>query len=221
MLLAIDTATRWMGLALRDETAVIAETGWRSVNTQTIELAPTIAALLARANVTASDLTAVAVANGPGSYTGLRVGLAAAKGLALARQIPLIGVPTLDIVAAALGPLDGQLIVVAEAGRTRIHAASYAWAAGRGWQAAQPAVLTTWEALLETIAQKTLVAGEVSAQAIRLMRDSGRSIAAVRAAASVRRAGYLAEIGWMRLKRGLVDDASALAPDYLRAPEGA
>lgn len=221
MLLAIDTATRWMGLALRDETAVIAETGWRSVNTQTIELAPTIAALLARANAAVADLTAVAVAIGPGSYTGLRVGLAAAKGLALARQIPLIGVPTLDVVAAGFGSLDGQLIVVAEAGRTRIHAAPYAWHAGRGWQAAQPPSLTTWEALLEPIVQKTLVAGEVSAQAIRLMRDSGRPVTAARAAASVRRAGYLAEIGWVRFKRGLVDDAAALAPNYLRAPEGA
>jgi tRNA threonylcarbamoyladenosine biosynthesis protein TsaB len=102
MILAIDTATDWVGLALHDGSSVLAEFGWRSRRTQTIELAPAVAQLWARTGVSAGDLSAIAVAIGPGSYTGLRVGLALAKGMALGQNLPLIGVPTLDIVAAAV-----------------------------------------------------------------------------------------------------------------------
>lgn len=115
MILAIDTATRWLGLALHDGTAVLAEIGWRCLNNHTIELTPAIRDLLQRHQLSSADLGGIAVAIGPGSYTGLRVGLAVAKGLSLANQIPLIGVPTLDIVAAAFGPDTGELVVVAEA----------------------------------------------------------------------------------------------------------
>ncbi|MCA9960226.1 MAG: hypothetical protein KC443_14390, partial [Anaerolineales bacterium] len=68
MILAIDTATRWTGLALHDGTAVIAEAGWRSINTQTIELSPAIAGLLQRADTDSGELKGIAVAIGPGSY---------------------------------------------------------------------------------------------------------------------------------------------------------
>ena len=76
----------------------------------------------------------MAVALGPGSYTGLRIGLGFAKGLALANQIPLIGVPTLDILAASVGELPGRLLLAAEAGRTRVCVAVYQWQKRQGWQ---------------------------------------------------------------------------------------
>ena len=134
MILAIDTATDWVGLALHDGASVLAEFGWRSRRTQTIELAPAVAQLWSRTGVAPSDLSAIAVAIGPGSYTGLRVGLALAKGIALAQKLPLVGVPTLDIVAAAVCRLETDLVVVAEAGRTRLWAGQYQWAAKRGWE---------------------------------------------------------------------------------------
>ena len=89
MILAIDTATRWAGLALHDGTAVIAEYGWRCLNNHTIELSPAIEDMLSRVDKSINDLDGIAVAIGPGSYTGLRVGLALAKGMALANQIAL------------------------------------------------------------------------------------------------------------------------------------
>ena len=122
MILAIDTATDWVGLALHDGNAILAEFGWRSRRTQTVELAPAVAQLWARTGITAANLDAVAVAVGPGSYTGLRVGLALAKGIALAHKLPLIGVPTLDIVAAGVPRHETDLLVVAQAGRTRLWA---------------------------------------------------------------------------------------------------
>lgn len=220
MILGIDTATRWIGLALHDGTAVLAEHGWRSARTQTIELAPSIAQMLKQAGITPADLDGVAVAIGPGSYTGLRVGLGAAKGLALAQQIPLFGVPTLDIVAASIGPRAGYLLVAAEAGRSRVCAGLYRWQEKAGWIAADPPVIESWETVLASLESTTTFAGEISPEAAKLIRANKQRFILLPPAKSTRRAGYLAEIGWQRLQKGQLDDAAALAPIYLRDPAG-
>lgn len=218
MILAIDTATDWIGLAIHDGASVIAEAGWRNHRTQTIELAPAIAQLWARAGINPADLEAIAVAIGPGSYTGLRVGLSVAKGIALGHKLPLVGVGTLDIVAAGTGRLDEDLVVVVEAGRTRLWAGTYHWTEKRGWLAAAAPHQTTWEALLESLERLTVVTGEVSADAAKLVRRAGKGARVASPAAAERRAAVLAEIGFQRWKSRDVVDARQLAPLYLREP---
>ena len=220
MILAIDTATRWLGMALHDGTAVLAEMGWRCLNNHTIELTPNLQVMMQRANVTPADLDGIAVAIGPGSYTGLRVGMALAKGLALANQTSLLGISTLDIVAAAFGPFPGQLWVVAEAGRTRICTAPYEWENGRGWQTSETPIIESWESLLPKLEGRVSFAGEITAQATRQIKAADRTFQVMPPATAVRRAGYLAELGWRRLRAGNVDDAQTLAPIYLRDPAG-
>lgn len=222
MILAIDTATRWLGLALHDGTAVLAETGWRCLNNHTIELTPAIDEMLHRAAITVDDLDGIAVALGPGSYTGLRVGLAVAKGLAFVNHTPLLGVMTLDILAAAVGPQPGKLCVVAEAGRTRVVTAVYEWQQKHGWQTRQTPTIDSWDELLINLAEedRVLFAGEIQASAVKKIREANKSFRIAPPSTSVRRAGYLAEIGWRRLRRKQVDDARELAPIYLRNPDG-
>ncbi len=220
MILAIDTATRWLGMALHDGTAVVAEMGWRCLNNHTIELTPNLQQMMQRASVTALDLEGIAVAVGPGSYTGLRVGLALAKGLALANQTPLLGIGTLDIVAAAFGPFPGQLWVVAEAGRTRICTAPYEWENGLGWQTAETPLIESWDDLLPKLEGRVTFAGEITAQAAKKIKATNKTFQIALPATAVRRAGYLAELGWRRLRAGDVDDAQTLAPIYLRDPAG-
>lgn len=219
MLLAIDTATRWLGLALHDGRKVIAEVGWESVNTQTVELAPTVAALMNRAGIETADLAGIAVSTGPGSYTGLRIGIGFAKGLALVNNRQLIGVPTLDILAAALPRSDRPLVVVAEAGRTRVCAGFYKWK-GKGWQPLQQPEILDWESLVEEVEPSSIMAGEISAEAAKMIRVSKKKLLLTPAADSTRRSGYLAEIGWYRLRRGRTDDPASLTPIYLRDPAG-
>ena len=127
MLLALDTSTRQAGIALySSERGLLAETTWHSANRHTEELMPAIDHMLAQAGLSARDLTAVGVALGPGSFTGLRVGLAAAKGLALAHGLKLVGVPTLDFTAYPhrRQPLPAAALI--PAGRGRLFWAIYA-----------------------------------------------------------------------------------------------
>jgi tRNA threonylcarbamoyladenosine biosynthesis protein TsaB len=123
MLLAIDTSTARIGLALYDGTSVPGEFSWHSGLHHTQELAPALAELLRLVDIKIGAVKAIGVALGPGSFTSLRVGLAFAKGLVLARHIPVIGISTLDIVAAAVpisGPSTGSLMSALPS-RTGVH----------------------------------------------------------------------------------------------------
>ncbi|MEW5720118.1 MAG: tRNA (adenosine(37)-N6)-threonylcarbamoyltransferase complex dimerization subunit type 1 TsaB, partial [Chloroflexota bacterium] len=126
MLLAIDTATRLASIALYTADGVQAEMTWRTRENHTVELMAQIVRLLNLSRVTKEDLRAIGVALGPGSFTGLRVGMSVAKGLAYARQIPLLGIPTLDAVAHAHAHQPLPIWAVLAAGRGRYSVAQYA-----------------------------------------------------------------------------------------------
>lgn len=218
MLLAIDTSTRWVGLALYDGLQVLGETVWQSHSNHTVEVAPALNALLARSQVTPGELKAIGVALGPGSFTSLRIGLGLAKGMALALRIPVIGVPTLDILAAAQTVQNLPLAVVLRAGRGRLAVGWYQVKSGR-WQAqGEPQVLTV-EELEQRIDQPTLVVGELNAEERPLLARKRKLIQLASPAHSVRRPGYLAELAWKRWKSGKVDDPVSLAPIYLHFTE--
>ena len=202
MLLAIDTATQYISLALHDGDAIRAEQTWFSPNAHTVELAPAVRAILQQADLTTADLTAMAVSIGPGSYTGLRIGVALAKGIASARGLPLVGVGTLDVLAAAQSHFNGGLIVVVQAGRGRVIAATYQWRKGRWKQRSEPQLMN-WATLIASVDGPACLTGEVN--------ETGREAVASAAAQDVpiilapavsrlRRAGYLAEEGWTRLR---------------------
>ena len=218
MLLAIDTATRVPSLALYDGERVLAEETWRSANNHTVELAPGLVRMLERQRVLPSELRGIAVALGPGSFTGLRIGLSVAKGLALTLAIPLMGIPTLDALVCAQARQRGPVCAVLRAGRGRVSAAFYRRRRGQ-WRRQGDYRLTTWDELCAEIAARTFFCGEIDAQAAELLRERlGAKAVVASPAYSLRRAGYLAELGWQRLERGEVDDAATLAPIYLRRP---
>src|SRR3712207_6544644 len=99
MLLAIDTSDDHSGVAFYDKGSVLAECAWYSGRRHAEQTLPTVELLLRHLDRTPHDLTAVAVATGPGSWSGLRVGMSLAKGIALAHSLPILGIPTLDIFA--------------------------------------------------------------------------------------------------------------------------
>ena len=214
ILLALDTSTSQTGLALYNEDQVLGEMSWYSHYRQTVELAPAIDSLLKRLNRKIDSISAIGVAIGPGSFTSLRVGLALAKGLSLARHIPLIGIPTLDILAAAIPVGDIPLAAVLQAGRGRLAVGWYHADSG-SWQSDGPAATLTAEELVDQINSPTLVCGELQSEERQRLARKYRNVTIPSPANCVRRSGILAELAWNRWKAGEIDSSAPLAPIYL------
>ena len=127
MLLAVDTATPQVTVALHDGEDVVAEYSATESMRHGEMLAPGIAEVLDRAGAISQDITAVAVGVGPGPFTGLRVGLVTARTMALALDIPVYGVCSLDILAAEAIDLGlDEFLVATDARRKEVYLASYA-----------------------------------------------------------------------------------------------
>lgn len=222
MLLAIDTATRNASIALYNEEGVQAEMTWRSRENHTVELMLQIVRVLEVARVAKGDLQAVGVALGPGSFTGLRVGMSVAKGLAFGAHAALLGVPTLDALALAHALQPLPIWAVLAAGRGRYSTARYA-AQGSAIRRTSDYALVNAAGLGELAAgsaggegtDRMLFCGEVDKALAELLsgRLGGRAVVAA-PAMNVRRAGYLAELAWARFTRGESDDTASLAPLY-------
>jgi len=220
MLLAIDTATRTAALALYDQDRgrVLGEETWRSVNNHTVELMPRLVRMLEQQGLSPADLTGLVVSLGPGSFTGLRIGLGVAKGLTLALGVPLVGIPTLDVVARPHQVQRLPIWAIVQAGRKRICGGRYVRQRGR-WRRQGEYHLTTLEQLCQEESEPALFCGEIEAEDARFIREQlGQDVSIASPAFSLRRAAHLAELGWERLARGDVDDPAALAPIYLQTP---
>jgi len=221
MLLALDTASRTASIALYDGRQLLSESTWHSARQHTVELMPRVVEMLAQAGSAPQDLSAVAVTSGPGSFTGLRVALSVAKGLALARGLALLGVPTLDVVAFPHRWQPLPVCAVVQAGRGRACWARYGWE-GDAWGPACDYRISTVGSLVAATAgsqQETLFAGEIGTGTVDALRAGlGTQVRFASPAATLRRAGYLAELAWKRYQRGEQDDPASFAPIYLHEP---
>jgi tRNA threonylcarbamoyladenosine biosynthesis protein TsaB len=218
MLLAIDTATRLLSIAIHDGDNLLAEQSWHCNNRHTVELPPAIQTMLAAVGIAIADLTALAVSIGPGSYTGLRIGVSLAKGMAAARSLPLVGVTTLDTLAAGQPYYQSGsgLITVVQAGRGRIIIKTYRWRKGRWNSHAEPRLMD-WDTLLESVDGPAHITGEIDEGGMEMIaaaQGNGLPVTVAPAAHRLRRAGYMAECAWELLNE-VGDDKSAFHPAQL------
>ena len=219
-LLAIDTATEFASVALYDEQeGAVAESSWLTSRNHTVELLPTIVRMMGSQAMEPLQLEAVAVAMGPGSFTGLRIGLSVAKGLCLSLGIAIVGIPTLDTVAYAHYGQDLPICAILQAGRGRICVALYEKGT-KGWERISDYHLATVEELSDRVSDRTLFCGEITAPLrASLSAQLGDRAAIASPASSLRRAGYLAELGWRQLGTVGGDDLASLEPLYLNYPK--
>lgn len=126
-LLALETATLAGGAALLDDGRLVGESRLNIALTHSERLMAVVDRLLQDCAWDVADLDALAVSIGPGSFTGLRVGAATAKGLALALEIPVAPVPTLDALAATLPFADAPVCPLLAARRGEVYCSLYRW----------------------------------------------------------------------------------------------
>ncbi len=123
-IIAIDTSTESLGLCLKTETMLLRIS--QKANFKHAEaLAPWIEKLCIEASIKPGEINLVIVSIGPGSFTGLRIGLATAKGLAMGAACPITGVPTLDAIAWSHKHFGGSVIPIINAKKNRLYAALY------------------------------------------------------------------------------------------------
>jgi tRNA threonylcarbamoyladenosine biosynthesis protein TsaB len=213
MLLGVDTSTQAVGIAIYDGSQILCEESWISRRFHTVELAKAVSENLSRAGLLTSDLDVLGVAVGPGSFTGLRIGLALIKGIAFTHQLPVIGVPTLDITARAVPVTDQNLAAVLQAGRNRLAVGWYKAMDGR-WSLEGKIENLTLEELIARIDQPCILTGELSGE-IRQSLKNQKHITLVDPTLAMRSPKYLAELAWERWQAGDVDDVLGLKPHYL------
>jgi tRNA threonylcarbamoyladenosine biosynthesis protein TsaB len=197
--LAIDTSTDRAAIALATEHGVVVHS-WAAARAQTTTVLPEIDRLVREAHMTPADVTGLVVATGPGTFTGLRVGLAIAKGIVAASGVPLVGIPTLDVVFA-MHPSE-DVIAVLPAGRGRV-----VWQV-RG-ESPNNSTIDELIAALKDYADVRLVGELLPDQAA--MLDS----AGVRVLHQYRDPAVLLQLGAVRIAAGDLDDPVTLQPTYL------
>lgn len=219
MQLAIDTSTDTAGLALVADGELLFEITWHCGRNHTRQLMPNLAHLLHQTGVATSALTAIVVALGPGSFNGLRVGVSAAKGLAFALDIPIVGIGSLEAAAYQYASTGLPVCAIFGAGRGEIATATYRLRRNQ-WASLAAERLTTASKLAGEMTEKTLFCGDTSivSVAVELKERLGAKAVLPSPTTGLRRAAFLAELGLKRLQAGDVDDAATLQPVYLRRP---
>ncbi len=218
MELSIDTSTDTAGIALSSQGEIIAELTWHAGQNHTAELAPNLLCIMEQTGLSLKDINGIIVAQGPGSFNGLRVGMSFVKGLALALDIPLVGISTLEVEAFPYASTALPICPIQNAGRGEIATALFQTKKGKWCRLAEEHI-TTVEALIPEIERRTIFCGRIPLAIVPLLRERLRGKALiVEGSAGFRRAGYLAELGWSRLKSCDFDHSPTLEPLYLRRP---
>lgn len=221
-ILGVDTSTSCGGLGLIDDDAVVAEYAFHREETPSAQLLPAIQALLQEARLTINEIDGMAVSLGPGSFTGLRVGLSAVKGLALAVEKPVVGVPTLDALASHLPFTPSLICPMVDARKGEVYTALYKQRAGGGGvEQVTPYQVLSPSRLLEALAShETIFLGD-GVEVYGELIEEHLGAKALFAPPHLRflRGTTVAERGLQRIMQGERDDISSLVPIYVRASD--
>ncbi|GEA14085.1 MAG: tRNA threonylcarbamoyladenosine biosynthesis protein TsaB [Moorella sp. (in: firmicutes)] len=218
LVLGLDSATQVAGVALIDGDRLVAELFFNTRKNHSQRLLPMIAALLREAGVKLADLDGLAVALGPGSFTGLRIGLATVKGLAHAARKPVAGIPTLDGLAWNAWEVPGLVCPVLYARRQEVYTALYRWQEGElcrltPYQAVDPCLLVE---SLKSYTMPVYFLGDGVAPYREVWQQLGPRARFLPSTSALPRAAQIARLGRERLLAGQADNLFQLKPLYLR-----
>ncbi len=218
-ILGIETATRTGSVAVMDEGGVVAEYTLNIELTHSERLMSTVDRVLSDTGIKIADIDGFAVSIGPGSFTGLRIGLAAVKGLALVTGKPVAPVPTLKALAWNLPHAEYPICPLLDARKKEVYAALYRFEESGLTEVMGESVISLKE-LGARLTDRTIFTGEGA----HLFRDDIRSLFGERAlfapaSARVPSAASVAELGMLQLKAGSHADPDSLTPLYIRRPE--
>lgn len=217
--LAIDTSTFVMGVAVANEQAVIGELITNEKKNHSVRLMPAIESLLTTLDVKPTELDRIVVARGPGSYTGVRIGVTVAKSLAWSLQLPLVGISSLEVLAQNGRYFNGYISPLFDARRGQIYTSLYKSESGvlRLVEEERLTMAETWAKKLQAYGQPVLFLGnDVAKHELTFVKALQADAIIGKITKQNPRAGELAQLG---LQRAPVSNLHTFVPQYLRMAE--
>lgn len=217
-ILLLDTATNVFSIALSADKTVVAEFCGEAGPEASAKIPGHIESLMQQASLEMHDLDAFAVTVGPGSFTGVRVGIALVKGLAYATGKPVIPLSSLELLALNAMDSDLPVCTLLDARRSEVYSALYRFA--DGMRLVRPEMAVPPAELLDELAGPTLFIGDGALRYHDLIAERLGSNAHFAAAhLHLPKASAGAALALTRLKGSMTVSASALEPSYLRLSE--
>lgn len=220
--LGIESATPVAAVAVAGDRGILAERMVFNQRTHSVNLLPMIKAVLEDSEVDCHGLAGIAVSGGPGSFTGLRIGMSTAKALARVWGIPVVGISTLETLAFPLAGHGGLICPVLNARKNEVYTAVYDYSGPApaclgGPMAARPEKLV--ELLLKFERPVTFVGDGVPVYEERLKEGLGELARFAPHSASFPRGAAVAEMGLIAIREGRGVDPAAMRPEYIRLSE--
>ena len=214
--LAVDTATASCSVAIADGDELLAEMTLVSGETHSRHLARLIETLVRTTGLSLDRIEGFGVSRGPGSFTGLRIGISTVKGLAVAGNLPVAGVSTLAALAWQIGPTDHVICPMIDARRNEVYAALYRWGPDGPLPVSGERVAPAETVLAAITGPCVFVGSGAVAYRRQIIETSGSRALFVPSGLNWIRAAAIAVLGARRLSAGDADDVERLVPTYLR-----
>ena len=218
LILAFETSAKAASVALMEEGKLLGESYQNTGLTHSQTLMVMAQDLLKQCGKTVSDLTAVAVAEGPGSFTGVRIGVAAAKGLAWGRELPCYGISTLEAMATGLGVFDGHICACMDARRSQVYNALFLVDGGILERVSEDRAIALAELKteLEHIDGPIFLVGDGANLTYKTLSEEIPNLVLPPEHRLHQRAVGVALLAEQRQTAGETGDGNALSPNYLR-----
>ena len=218
LILAFETSAKAASVALLEDGKLLGESYQNTGLTHSQTLMVMAENLLSQCGKTASDVTAAAVAAGPGSFTGVRIGVAAAKGFAWGREIPCYGVSTLEAMALSLGAYQGYICPCMDARRSQVYNALFYVNHGTLERMSEDRAISLAElgTELKSLKEPIFLVGDGSNLCYNTLLESVPNLVLPPEHRMHQRASGVALAARKQVEVGDPGDANALTPNYLR-----
>ena len=216
LILAFETSAKAASVALLQDRELLAESYQNTGLTHSQTLLSMAQDMLRGSGYTPRQVEAVAVAAGPGSFTGVRIGVAAAKGFAWGAQLPLYGVSTLEAMALHLGVHSGYVVGVMDARRSQVYTATFHADAGELTRLTEDRAISLEQlgAELKSLSEPVFLVGDGSLLCYNTLEQANLILPASHR--MHQRASGVGLAAAARIQRGEAGDPAALKPNYLR-----
>jgi tRNA threonylcarbamoyladenosine biosynthesis protein TsaB len=218
-ILAIESSSRVATCAVMDDETLLGEYIINDNMTHSVKLMPSIKTLMDNLGLKPEDIDIYAAGVGPGSFTGLRIGLASIKAMAHAHDKKTVGIPTIDALAFNIPFGDGVIVPMMDARRDRVYTGIYKWIDGKFNICMEQDILELENIIeiLEKRDENIIINGDVESKYGSILKSKlGDRIIFSTNATRMPRASSVAELAFRKVKNGEDIDYKLLVPEYLR-----